>query len=119
MSKQVEQLLRKFDESERKRLGALMPERKITGCGDETFFHDKMMMVFIEATSGFILAAQGEEKRDAATWKKVIETALKELNMELIQVTGDEAGGLTSVVKNLLDIHESSDFIVIAVRPLE
>lgn len=109
MSNQIDQLLKKFDESEKERLGALMPKRKITGCGDETFFHDKMMMVFMEATSGFILAEKEEERRDAATWEKVIETALKGLNVELIQVTGDEAGGLTSAVTNLLGIHKSPD----------
>lgn len=59
-------------------------------------------MVFMEATSGFILAGQVEKKRDAATRKKVIEKALKGLNVELIQVTEDEAGGLTSAVTNLL-----------------
>ena len=109
MSNQVDQLLKEFGESERERLGTLMPNRKITGCGDETFFHERMMMVFMEATSGFILAEQEEEKRDAATWKKVIEAALKGLNVELIQVTGDEAGGLTSAVTNLLGIHKSPD----------
>lgn len=109
MSSQIDQLLREFGESERERLGTAMPNRKITGCGDETFFHEKMMMVFMEATSGFILAEQEEEKRDAATWKKVIEVALKGLNVELIQVTGDEAGGLTSAVVNLLGIHKSPD----------
>jgi len=109
ISSQIDQLLKEFGESERQRLGALMPNRKITGCGDETFFHEKMMMVFMEAASGFILAEQEEGKRDAATWEKVIETALKGLNVELIQVTGDEAGGLTSAVENLLGIHKSSD----------
>ena len=109
MSGQIDQLLKEFGESERERLGVLMPNRKITGCGDETFFHEKMMMVFMEATSGFILAEQEEEKRDATTWEKVIKSALKGLNVELIQVTGDEAGGLTSAVTNLLGIHKSSD----------
>ena len=109
MSSQIDQLLKEFGESERERLGALMPNRKITGCGDETFFHEKMMMVFMEASSGYILAEQEEEKRDAATWEKVIKTALKGLNAELIQVTGDEAGGLTCAVTNLLGIHKSSD----------
>lgn len=109
MSSQMDQLLKEFGESERERLGALMPNRKITGCGDETFFHEKMMIVFMEATSGYILAEQEEEKRDAATWEKVINTALKGLNAELIQVTGDEAGGLTCAVTNLLGIHKSSD----------
>jgi hypothetical protein len=109
MSGQIDRLLKAFDETERKRLGSLMPKRKITGCGDETFFHKKMMMVFMEATSGYILAEREEEKRDAVTWEKVIEAALKELNVELIQVTGDEAGGLTSAVTNLLGIHKSSD----------
>lgn len=41
-------------------------------------------MVFMEATSGFILAEQAEEKRDAETWKKVIQTSLEGLNVELI-----------------------------------
>jgi hypothetical protein len=49
-----------------------MPHRKITGCGDETFFDGEMLMVFMEATSGFILAEQKEEKRDAETWEKVM-----------------------------------------------
>ena len=109
MSNQIDRWLKEFGESERTRLGALMPNRKITGCGDETFFHKKMMIVFMEAASGFILAEQEEEKRDAATWEKVIKTALRGLNVELIQVTGDEAGGLTSAVTNLLGIHKSSD----------
>jgi hypothetical protein len=98
-----------FGESERERLGTEMPNRKITGCGDGTFFYEKMMMVFMEATSGFILAEQEEEKRNAETWKKVIESGLKGLNVELIQVTGNAASGLTSAVTNLLGIHKSSD----------
>ena len=109
MSSQIDQLLKEFGESERERLGTLMPNRKITGCGDETFFHETMMLVFMEATSGFILAEQEEKKRDAATWEKVVKNALKGLNVELVQVTGDEAGGLTSAVTNLLGIHKSSD----------
>jgi hypothetical protein len=109
MSEQIDRLLKEFGESERKRLGELMPFRQITGCGDETFFHDKMMVVFMEASSGFILAEQVEEKRDAPTWKKVIDVALEGLNVQLIQVTGDEAGGLTSAVTSLLGIHKSPD----------
>ena len=109
VSHQIDRLLKEFGESERERLGALMPHRKITGCGDETFFDGEMLIVFMEATSGFILAEQKEEKRDAETWEKVMRSALKGLNVDLIQVTGDEAGGLTSAVTNLLGIHKSSD----------
>jgi uncharacterized protein DUF6399 len=109
MSSQIDLLLKKFDKSERDRMGSEMPHRKITGCGDETFFDDMMLMVFMEPVSGFILAEQEEEKRDAATWEKVILASLSGLNVELIQVTGDEAGGLTSAVTNLLGISKSSD----------
>lgn len=109
VSCQIDRLLKEFGNSERERLGKLMPHRKITGCGDETFFDGEMLMVFMEATSGFILAEQKEEKRDAETWAKVMRSALKGLNADLIQVTGDEAGGLTSAVTNLLGIHKSSD----------
>ncbi len=109
MSNQIDQLLKEFDKCERSRMGSEMPHRKITGCGDETFFDEMMLMVFMEPISGFILAEQGEEKRDAATWEKVITASLLGLNVELIQVTGDEAGGLTSAVTNLLGINKSSD----------
>ena len=63
MSSQIDQLLKEFGESERERLGALMPNRKITGCGDETFFDEKMMMVFMEAACGFIVAEEEEKRR--------------------------------------------------------
>jgi Family of unknown function (DUF6399) len=109
MSNQIDQLLKEFDKSERSRMGSEMPHRKITGCGDETFFDEMMLMVFMEPISGFILAEQEEEKRDAATWEKVIRNSLLGLNVELIQVTGDEAGGLTSAATNLLGINKSSD----------
>jgi len=109
VSCQIDRLLKKFGESERERLGMLMPRRKITGCGDETFFGGEMLIVFMEAISGFILAEQKEEKRDAETWEKVLQSALEGLNVDLIQVTGDEAGGLTSAVTNLLCIDKSSD----------
>ena len=52
MSSQIDQLLKEFGESERERLGALMPNRKITGCGDigrtaaERFFHQKPKDIF-------------------------------------------------------------------------
>jgi len=105
----MDSLLGQFGSEERARLAALMPHRKITGCTDETFFGDQMIMVFMEAVSGFILAEQVEEKRDSTTWEKVSKKALEGLNAELIQMTGDEAGGLTSCAVNLLGIHKSPD----------
>lgn len=109
VSCQIDRLLKEFGECERERLGKVMPHRRITGCGDETFFDGEMLIVFMEAVSGFILAEQKEEKRDAETWEKVMRSALEGLNVDLVQVTGDEAGGLTSAVTNLLGIHKSSD----------
>ena len=96
VSCQIDRLLNEFGKEEKARLAALMPHRKITGCGDETFFEDKMIIVLMDAVSGFILAEQEEERRDASTWEKVSKSALEGLNVDLIQVTGDEAGGLTS-----------------------
>jgi hypothetical protein len=109
LSCQIDLLLKEFGESEKARLGALMPSREISCCGDETFFNGKMILVFMEAVSGFILAEQMEENRDAETWEKVILNALQGLNVKLIQVTGDEAGGLKRAVTVLLGVHKSSD----------
>ncbi len=109
VSCQIDQLLSEFGKEEKARLAVSMPHRKITGCGDETFFDDKMVIVLMEAVSGFILAEQAEERRDAGTWEKVSKSALEGLNVTLVQITGDEAGGLTSCATTLLGVHKSPD----------
>jgi hypothetical protein len=109
ISLEIDKLLDAFATEETDRLAAQMPHRQITGCCDETFFPDKMLAVFMDAVSGFILAEQEEKQRDAETWKRVIEVSLKGLNVNLIQITGDEGRGLTGCAVTLLGVHKSSD----------
>ena len=103
------QYINEFGDEEAKRLAEKMPHKKITICNDETFFHELMILVAIEPLSNFILAEQGEKSRDADTWDKVMQVALKGFNTEVYQVTGDQGSGLVSYTTNILGVNHSPD----------
>jgi len=70
---------------------------------------DEMTLILMDPVSGFILAEQIEEKRDAQTWHKVTQAALKGLNVTIQQLVGDEAGGLTKLAEDNLNVIKGPD----------
>jgi hypothetical protein len=78
---------------------------------DEKFVKgsDDPILVAIDPVTGFALVEQSAESRDAETWAKVIKENIEGLNCEIIQVTSDEASGITSLTKNILGAHHSPD----------
>ena len=85
-----------------------MPEKWITLCEDETF-HPAICMVAIEAISNFIILEEYVEKRDAATWNKIVSKALEGLTVKVIQIASDEAKGLINHTEKGLGAHHSPD----------
>lgn len=104
----MDQAIIEFGELEQKRLVETMPEKWITLCEDETF-HPDICMVAIDAQSNFIVLEEYVDKRDAQTWDRVVENALKGLPVKVIQVTSDEAKGLIRHTEVGLGAHHSSD----------
>ena len=98
-----------FGTEEIDRLAANMKNKKISLVGDETFLPGAMILVMMDPVSNFILSEEIREKRDAATWNEVTAPILKKLNVEVIQLSGDEGSGLTSFVLNTLGVHKASD----------
>ena len=98
-----------FDNEETKRLAENMPHKTIPGALDENFIMDEMTLILMDPVAGFILAEQIEQKRDAETWHKVTQTALKGLNVSIQQLVGDEASGLTKLATGALKVIKGPD----------
>ena len=98
-----------FGNEETERLAQNMPHKNITGAVDENFIMGDMTLILMAPVEGFILAEQIEEKRDAETWYKVTQAALKGLNITIHQLVGDEAGGLTKLATGALKVIKGPD----------
>jgi helix-turn-helix, Psq domain len=98
-----------FGQEESTRLAQNMPHKDIPGTLDENFIMDAMTLILMEPVSGFILAEQIEEKRDAETWFKVTQAALKGLNVTIQQLVGDEASGLAKLATGALKVLKGPD----------
>jgi len=97
-----------FGQQEKARLAKTMPSRKITTCQDETF-HPEPCLVALEPVSNFILLEQYASTRTAAVWQAAMTEALKELPVQVIQSTSDEAQAIRCHVEQTLGAHHSPD----------
>ena len=99
-----------FGQEESAKLAKNIPHKNIPGAVDENFIMDEMTLILMDPVAGFILAEQIEEKRDAETWFKVTQAALKGFNVTIQQLGGDEAGGLTKLATGVLKVIKGPDF---------
>ena len=97
-----------FGQQEKARLAKAMPSRKITTCQDETF-HPEPCLVALEPVSNFILLEQYAPTRTAAAWQAAMAEALKDLPVQVIQSTSDEAQAIRRHVEQTLGAHHSPD----------
>jgi hypothetical protein len=109
VGKTIDKQIIVFTQEESTRLARNMPHKNIPGALDENFIMDEMTLILMEPVSGFILAEQIEEKRDAETWFKVTQAALSGLNVTIQQLVGDEAGGLTKLATGALKVIKGPD----------
>ncbi len=109
VSAQINQQLIEFGKQERVRMAEGMSLKEMTAAVDENFIMENMTLILMEPDSGFILAEQQEDKRDAATWMRVSQAATNGLNVKIVQVTGDEAGGIIKYAQELLGASKASD----------
>lgn len=108
VSKKMEQAIIKFGDIEKERLSAIMPQKEITVCQDETF-HPETCLVAIEPASNFILLEKYTDSRKASEWTKAMEEATQGLLMTVVQSTSDEGKGILHHVKSDLGVHHSPD----------
>ena len=108
VSNKMDDTIIEFEEFVRPQLSQNMPAKKISLAEDETF-HPQICGVSMEPVSNFIIAEEYIENREAATWNKVVLQALKDLPVQVIQVTSDEGRGLINHTIKGLNAHHSSD----------
>jgi len=97
-----------YGEAEARRLGQAMPAKEITVCEDETF-HPAVCLVAIEPVSNYIVLEEYAPDRKAETWTASMASALKDLPVEVIQGTSDEAKALCQHIETDLGAHQSPD----------
>jgi Family of unknown function (DUF6399) len=97
-----------WGERVQRELAATMPLRKVSLGLDETFFAN-MVLVALDAVSGYILLENTSDKRDAKTWNEHVQGSLGGLKVELVQVVGDGATALRKLAEDLLGIPKIDD----------
>src|SRR5713101_2016475 len=72
--------------------------REIIGAVDETFLQ-RMMLVFIDLVSGYLLFEEVAEDRTYATWHTLVETRLKTLRGGVLYLVSDRAKALIKLAE--------------------
>jgi hypothetical protein len=97
-----------WGDTQRKALGAAMFERVLTVLLDETW-KPSMILVALDAASGFLLCERHADSRDGPTWKATMTAALGGLKVKVHHAVADRAQGIGRYVRGLLGAHASAD----------
>ena len=76
--------------------------KPIIGAVDETFLQ-RMMLVFMELTSGYLLVEEVAVNRTYDTWSGLVKTRLKTLGVEVSYLVSDRAKALIKLAETGLD----------------
>lgn len=71
---------------------------EVIGAVDETFL-ERMMLVFMDLRTGYLLGEDVAEDRTLATWKAVVDARLKALNTEVLYLVSDRAKALIQLAE--------------------
>ncbi len=104
----MQEAIVQYEAEQRPQLAAQMPHKKITVCEDETFPAGGLCLVAVEPVSGFIVLEEYSDKRDAETWNMALQEATRDLPVEIVQSTSDEARALLRHAKDQ-QAHHSPD----------
>jgi hypothetical protein len=76
--------------------------REIIGAADETFL-ERMILVFMDLSTGYLLLEDVAEDRTYATWKALIEERLKALSAHVLYLVSDRAKALVQLAETGLE----------------
>jgi hypothetical protein len=84
--------------------------REIIGGGDETFL-ERMMLVFQDLPTGFLVLEDGADDRTFATWKAAVDARLKARGAEVFSLVSDRAKALIQLAAQGLECLSMPDFL--------
>ena len=76
--------------------------RPVIGAVDETFL-ERMMLVFMDLTSGYLLFEEVAEDRPYATWQALVEARLEALGVGVLYLVSDRAKALIKLAETGLE----------------
>jgi hypothetical protein len=83
--------------------------REIIGAVDETFL-ERMLLVFMDLATGYLVLEEAADDRTYATWKALVEGRLKELGTGGLYVVSDRAKALIQLAEQGLECLSMPDF---------
>ena len=83
--------------------------REIIGAVDETFL-ERMILVFMDLSTGYLLVAEVAEDRSFATWQALVEERLKVLGTGVLYLVSDRAKALIQLAEKGLECLSMPDF---------
>lgn len=83
--------------------------REIIGGVDETFL-ERMMLVFQDVSTGYLVLEDVADDRTFATWKAVVDARLKALGTEVLYLVSDRAKALIQLAEQGLECLSMPDF---------
>jgi hypothetical protein len=83
--------------------------REIIGAVDETFL-ERMLLVFMDLATGYLVLEAVADDRTYATWKALVEERLKGLGTGVLYVVSDRAKALIQLAEKGLECRSMPDF---------
>lgn len=83
--------------------------REIIGAVDETFF-ERMMLVFQDLATGYLLREEVADDRTFATWKALVDERLEVLGTRVLYLVSDRAKALIQLAEKGLECFSMPDF---------
>jgi hypothetical protein len=105
----LESDLAAFRDQHQADLASLMKPRPITVVADENFHGPDNCLVAIEPLSNFILVECYAQRRDADTWQRAIREGTRDMPVQVVQLTSDQAAGLLCCAEKGLQVAHSPD----------
>jgi Family of unknown function (DUF6399)/IclR helix-turn-helix domain len=83
--------------------------REIIGAVDETFL-ERMLLVFLDLSTGYLLLEEVAEERTYATWHTLVDARLKALGTHVLSLVSDRAKALIQLAEQGLECLSMPDF---------
>ena len=94
MVQQMEEAIISFQQIQEEEQGKEGVERDIVAAGDETWLNDKLMLVLMDLTSGYLVVEEKAEDRSYDTWEAKARARLEALRLRVRQFISDRGKSL-------------------------
>ena len=92
--KKIEELLIEYQGIQEEQQRKANKSHELIAAGDETFFKDKMLLVLMDLSSGYLLLEEEADDRSYSTWIKMAQARLDQIGVTIRHFVSDRAKAL-------------------------